>query len=183
MDSRVDDSEQIVLRPILESARTIAAATTQIDLAMREAQEPVAQLAANISRIGLTIAALAAGSGGAKTDEALATLQGEIAKAITNLQFYDRMTQHLGHVHDYLGGIASQLAGLAEESRGTAARLPPELDAAAWDGLRERLFHRLISDPQRQLLEMMLPAENAGGQMTSDASREHYAAQGTVELF
>jgi hypothetical protein len=180
---------------IVEAARSISAVATQIELAMREAQAPVDRLGDTVARIGLTLAALGAVPATATNDSgldlsvdmqldwALGQLQRDFGRTVEDLQFHDRMVQHFSHLCDYLGGIASQLAKLAEQNPGAALEFSPQLDMAAWDGLRQRLFHRLISDPQRQLLEMFLPAEFGGQQMTSEASRRHYAAQGTVELF
>jgi hypothetical protein len=103
-------------------------------------------------------------------DRAVAHLQKHVHGSITQLQFYDRLVQHLTHVQDFLAGIAGQLAGAADGEND------------AWGVLREKLRARLISEAQRELLDAVLPPPG-GAQLNSRQAREEHAAQGTVELF
>jgi hypothetical protein len=167
-----------------EAAQALAAAVAQIELAVREVQTPVEEL-------GLLIDQMSTGLGSMRTarrrnvnpdviavfpdefDRAVDKLQKQVDGSITQLQFYDRLVQHLKHIQDYLSGAAGELA-----SRSTA-------DAQAvdvWNGLRERLRTRLISEAQRQLLDAMLPPPE-GADLDSRQAREELAAQGSVELF
>ncbi len=78
-------------------------------------------------------AALAQPAGAAHFDATeLAAL---MRQAVTRLQFYDRMTQHLSHVQDYLLRSAHQMG-----------RPQPE---AGWTGVHQQLSDRLLSDTQR----------------------------------
>jgi hypothetical protein len=167
-----------------EAAQAIAAAVAQIDLAVREVQTPVQEL-------GLLIDQMSTGLGTLRTarrrsadpdvvavfpdefDRALDKLQKQVNGSITHLQFYDRLVQHLEHVQNYLSGAAGELASRSTED-------PQALDI--WDGLRDRLRTRLISEAQRQLLDVMLPPPG-GADFNSAQARDECAAQGSVELF
>jgi hypothetical protein len=167
-----------------EAAQAIAAAIAQIELAVREVQTPVAEL-------GLLIDQMSTGLGGLRSDRrrvanpdvvavfpdefdrAVDKLQKHVNGSITHLQFYDRLVQHLKHVQDFLSGTASELAS-------RSACDPQEADF--WNGLRDRLRTRLISQSQRQLLDAMLPPPD-GVNLSSEQARDECAAQGSVELF
>ncbi len=168
-----------------EAAQAIAAAVAQIELAVREVQTPVQEL-------GLLIEQMSTGLGNVRSagrrrvvnpdvvavfpdelDRAVDKLQKQVNGSITQLQFYDRLVQHLKHVQDYLSGAAGELAS------GPAA--DPQA-ADVWDGLRDRLRTRLISEAQRQLLDAMLPPPE-GADLDSQQARDELAAQGSVELF
>jgi hypothetical protein len=167
-----------------EAAQAIAAAVAQIELAVREVQTPVEAL-------GLLIDQMSTGLGSMRTarrrnvnpdviavfpdefDRAVDKLQKQVDGSITQLQFYDRLVQHLKHIQDYLSGAAGELA-----SRSTADAQAADV----WNGLRERLRTRLISEAQRQLLDAMLPPPE-GADLDSGQAREELAAQGSVELF
>jgi hypothetical protein len=152
-------------------ARALAAAVTQIDVALREARTPVEQLGSLIERMAGTLDCLRAESSqlGRQSIEAL---QSDLYGSIQQLQFYDRMVQHLSHVQDYLSAVADQLASVAVNGD----------DADAWDELRARLRTRLISDAQRELLDLvLLPA--GGVSTTREAALEERARQGSIELF
>ena len=167
-----------------EAAQAIAAAVAQIDLAVREVKTPVEEL-------GLLIDQMSTGLGTLRTarrrsvnpdvvavfpdefDRAVDKLQKQVNGSITQLQFYDRLVQHLKHVQDYLSAAAGELASRSTED-------PQALDI--WNGLRDRLRTRLISEAQRQLLEVMLPPPE-GADFDTGQARDELAAQGSVELF
>jgi prefoldin subunit 5 len=167
-----------------EAAQAIAAAVAQIDLAVREVKTPVEEL-------GLLIDQMSTGLGTLRTarrrsvnpdvvavfpdefDRAVDKLQKQVNGSITQLQFYDRLVQHLKHVQDYLSAAAGELASRSTED-------PQALDI--WNGLRDRLRTRLISEAQRQLLDVMLPPPE-GADFNSAQARDELAAQGSVELF
>ena len=153
-----------------EAAQAIAAAVAQIELAVREVQTPVEQL-------GLLIDQMSSGLGALRTDShrnlIVEKLQKQVNGSITQLQFYDRLVQHLKHIQDYLSGAAGELA-----SRSTEDSQAPDV----WNGLRDRLRTRLISEAQRQLLDVMLPPPE-GAEFNSQQARNECAAQGSVELF
>ncbi len=165
----------------IDAAQAIAAAVAQIELAVREVQPAVEQLGALIEH-------MAGGLGELRTarprdadpeaisvfrdefDRAVSGLQKHVHGTITQLQFYDRLVQHLTHVQAFLAGVAGQLASA------------PVGEDDAWGALRDKLRVRLISQAQRELLDAVLPPPE-GAQFNSRQAREEHAAQGTVELF
>ena len=73
-------------------------------------------------------------------DRAVDKLQKQVNGSITQLQFYDRLVQHLKHIQDYLSGAAGELASRSTEDaagRGSLERVartpahPPDLRSAA----------------------------------------------------
>jgi CHAD domain-containing protein len=154
-----------------DGARALAAAVTQIEVALREARTPVENLGSLIERMANTFATLRAARADAER-RPIEQLQTDLYDSIQQLQFYDRMVQHLTHVQDYLSAVANQFASVASSDNS------PE----AWDRLREKLRTRLISDAQRQLLDLVLPPP-AGTAATREAALLDRANQGSIELF
>ena len=170
------------------AARAIAAATAQIDLALREANEPVDCLGRTLERISARMQDLRQNflkhadhcgdaQGMLEMDLAVEALSAEMAVAIQNMQFFDRMFQHLTHVHDYLTGGADNLARVASAPDAT------DVDDAAkrWETLRERLFTRLLSDAQRQVLDIVMPPQF--WQQRRAPQKPAHAGAGDIELF
>jgi len=167
-----------------EAAQAVAASVAQIELAVREVQPSVEALALLIDQLSSGLGALRATrrrTGNPDVvavfpdefDRAVDKLQKQVNGSITQLQFYDRLVQHLKHVQDYLSGTAGELA---------SDSLCATADADVWDSMRERLRTRLISNSQRQLLDAMLPPPE-GSALDSEQARAELAAQGSVELF
>lgn len=166
-----------------DGARALAAAVTQIELALLEARTPVEELGLLTERMAnalgrlRTAHALDRGAGRQSEDagdeeSSITQLQSDLYDSIQQLQFYDRMVQHLSHVQDYLSSVANQLASVAESGA----------TADIWDGMRARLRTRLISEAQRELLDLVLPP-SAGTPSTQQTALTERASQGSIELF
>lgn len=171
-----------------ESARAIAAATSQVDLALKEAEWPVDQLGTNITRMSTELEDLRATlrlqerSPGDPTvardlGKSIELLHAELGSAIQQVQFYDRMFQHLSHVRDYMAAVGARLAAQAEDDE-TGDRSAQETHPA-WEEMRRRLHAKLVSEPQRELLDTMLPPAAS----TRTNERRERAALGSIELF
>jgi hypothetical protein len=175
-------------------ASAIAAAATQIELALHEAHEPVEDLGLLIGQISSTLGELReargrvpvdsgeAAPGVTEVDAAIGRLETALHGSIERLQFYDSMVQHLSHVRDYLAGVATQLtvpAHAEEPEPAPAAR--GTRDAASWDRLRGQLRIRLLSDSQRELLDLVMPATR-GARPPGEPAKTAAAADNT-ELF
>jgi hypothetical protein len=80
-----------------ELARLLGLVASQIEVALREAEAPVAELAAFVARLGATAVA---------------------PTAATALQFHDRLTQRLTHVRDTLAALARFLGERAQRGPG-----------------------------------------------------------------
>jgi hypothetical protein len=133
----------------IEAARALGAACEQIELALQESQPSVDALAEALRRL----ASMLTTSDGAERQEALIAMRAEMMRAITCLQYHDRMTQHLTHVRDYLSESAGQLA-VQEAPSGEQ-----------WNGLHRRL------------------TSEAGRMYPSRAALAGHAAPGEVDLF
>jgi hypothetical protein len=146
-------------------AASMSTAAAQLELAMRESQAPVGELAASLERMGDALAHLRAGLGTTADDHLKSScrdLQHELFGCMQSLQFYDRMVQHLAHLRD------SMAAG-------------PHGAGADW---REKLRARLLSDAQREAFDLLLPQPAAAGAAVARGQEPHKAGrEGSVELF
>lgn len=124
-----------------EAARVLMAASDQIDLALQQSQPSVDALGEALRKLATMLTAAAKGS----RSEAVTAMRTEMLRAITCLQYHDRMTQHLSHVRDYLSGSAEQMAALDERAEEN------------WNGLHSRLRDRLLSETQRMHLGKIFP--------------------------
>lgn len=166
----------------VEAAQALAAAAMQIELALREGQAPVDRLGFLVDGMSEAIRELRATEAAALAVSALEPagcdetlppverLQKDLFLFITQLQFYDRLVQHLTHLQDFLAGVANEL--------GT----PTASNRDVWDELRVKLRKRLISAAQRELLDVTLTPPT-GVSMTSAEARAEYASAGSAELF
>ncbi len=141
---------------------SLAAVVSQLDLALRESRGPVLELGEAIANIS---AGLNAGVDGPR-------LQREVSHCLEALQFYDRLTQHVSHLLDFVSGVTLTMDAVM---RG-------EESDAAWAVSRARLRQRLISDQQRELLDLLLPP-GPGPTPEPRDWREPHADQGSIELF
>jgi hypothetical protein len=146
-----------------EAARALRAAGEQIALALQESQPQVEALGEALQKLAAALA---------RKDELTAAevvaMNATMMQAVSRLQFYDRMTQHLSHVQDYLARSARQMGG-------------PE-PAGGWTGVHQQLSERLLSDTQRfhlgkNLREGLLKAAGAPG------NGKRRASPGDVDLF
>ncbi len=167
----------------IEAAQAIAASIAQIELAVREVQPVVEQLGALIDNLATGLVELRKARPRRldpdsiavfpdELDRTVAKLEGQVHGSITQLQFYDRLVQHMTHVQNFLSGVAGHLGEGADDAA----------DDEVWEALRSRLRVRLISEAQRELLDAVLPPPE-GAQFNSQQARDEHAAQGTVELF
>ena len=147
-----------------EAARALVAAAGQIDLALRESRPQVEALGGALHELA---AALSQPDGAAGVD--VAHLGAVMRRAVTRLQFYDRMAQHLSHLQDYLARSAGQIA--SQEPEG------------GWTGVHQQLTDRLLSDTQRFHLGRNVQEDQQAA--AEPASGEHggRARPGDIDLF
>ncbi len=148
-----------------EAIRVLRAASAQIELALHQSQAPIDALGESLRRM----AALLADPAQLARPESLAVVRADLLRAITHLQFHDRMTQHLQHVRDYLSGSANHMA-------------EQDADEEAWRGLHNRLHDRLLSETQR----MHLGKDFLRGIVARDPQRREgpaASAPGDIDLF
>ena len=165
----------------LDAAHALLATIAQIGVALRESQDPVTELACLFSHQTQTLTALRSvplTQSGADTVAAATMLglfeqlQTDVFKGVQQLQFYDRMVQHLSHLQAYLIAVANELGSIksGEEAR------------EAWDDLNSTLRRRLISDEQRGLFDLYLSPDVSTKVAASTADPER-SAPGSLEMF
>jgi hypothetical protein len=147
-----------------ELARVLGAASEQIGLALHDSQSAVERLGTSLERLAELLAQDLSGPDAARQVEAV---RAEMARAITGLQFYDRMTQHLEHVRDYLAGTVEQL----ESASGT------------FEMLNRRLADRLLSDTHRIHLGRNFAEDFLAHRRKPGSTERTTGAQGDIDLF
>jgi hypothetical protein len=153
---------------IREAARVMNAAGTQVDLALRDSQAAVDKLGASLEKLARLLAEDLADP---RMTSRLAQLRGEMVQAVTGLQFYDRMTQHLTHVRDYLARGAQQLGSVEGE---------PD---ARWSGVHGALADRLLSETHRMYLGQNFPADYMSTRGALSREERGASSPGDIDLF
>jgi hypothetical protein len=151
-----------------EAARVLRAASEQIALALKDAQPSIDSLSASLARLAEL---LAADSSQPPNPQQLSALRGEMALAVTGVQFYDRMSQHLTHVQDYLNQSAREI--------GVEAGIPTE----PWASLHQKLADRLLSETHRMYLGRNFPAEFLANRGNLSREDRGAASPGDIDLF
>lgn len=147
-----------------EAARALSAAGEQIALALRESQPQVEALGEALQQLAAALA---------RRDELTAAeavaLNRAMMQAVNRLQFYDRMTQHLTHVQDYLARSARHIGG-------------PE-PTGGWTGVHQQLSERLLSDTQRFHLGKSFREGLAAAAAAPTRTPRGSASAGDIDLF
>ncbi len=148
-----------------ELASVLGAASEQIGLALLDSHSAVERLGDSLERLALLLGQedLTA----PESAQQLAVLREEMARAVVGLQFYDRMTQHLSHVRDYLNGTVEQL----DSASGT------------FETLNRRLADRLLSDTHRIFLGRNFSRDFLAPRHPTGESARSSGAQGDIDLF
>jgi hypothetical protein len=147
-----------------ELARVLDAASEQIGLALLDSHSAVDRLGGSLERLAEL---LSKDLSSPQAASEIAGLRAEMVRAISALQFYDRMTQHLTHVRDYLAGTVDQLAS----GDGT------------FEALNRRLADRLLSDTHRVYLGRNFAVDYSNSRKSGPASERCITPQGDVDLF
>jgi hypothetical protein len=175
---RDDDSLKSTARCKSNAAQALFAATAQIGLALRESQEPVAELGTVIAHIAEALAALR--STPVENASERATIQGlvdkleaDVFQGIQRLQFYDRMVQHLSHLQNYLISVANELGAKQAGHRS---------HDDTWEVLHAKLRARLISDEQRRLFDRFLHPDTAM-KLSARVAPPELSTPGSMEFF
>lgn len=148
-----------------ELARVLGAASEQIGLALLDSHSAVDSLGDSLTRLADLLT-----QDLSKPDVAaqLAEVRAEMARAVTGLQFYDRMTQHLSHVREYLNGAVEQL----NSASGT------------FESLNRNLADRLLTDTHRIHLGRNFSVDFLATRRQASAGSEGaLSSKGDIDLF
>jgi hypothetical protein len=163
-----------------QQAASLTAAAAQLELALRESAGPVDALGQAFERMSVSLAQLRSSLAATAEGKLHATCREvlrDVSVCVENLQFYDRLVQHLSHLRDYLSGLSGSPDAQANGGR----------DPAAWQELRAALRQRLISEAQRELLDLILPPPHAHGTESPSGRPLNRAplhvGEGSIELF
>lgn len=162
------EQEEEALSARRQQERALRAASDQIGLAMQDSRGSVEALGESLARVAQLLAADLRAPGAA---EQLQALRREMARAVTGLQFYDRMTQHLTHVQNFLAASAEQVG------RGDAA------GRESWQALERKLADRLLSDTHRIHLGQHLQAEFLAAHQQQSRAERGASSPGDIDLF
>ena len=147
------------LAPLLELA------STQLEVAVQNAESQAATLADAVGEIATLAAALRSSAQDTALAQAALRLAEHAQSALVAMQFHDQLAQRILHVRDALGLTQRTLA---EES-------PPD-----WERLFAAIRARYTMEDERRLFDLV--AGNAlGAGAHHDAN--HEALRGSVELF
>jgi hypothetical protein len=147
---------------------SMEAAAVLLSLAMRDTENPVADLCAALQRIGSSLAELRAYAAASGRAELRKDIETDVAVCIESLQFHDRLIQQLAAVRGLLASVVEdsqpQLAGFS---------------AHRWEEMLSTLRDRLSTDSHHRLFNLLLRTGivDGGGQPNLQA------AEGSVELF
>jgi hypothetical protein len=148
---------------------SMEAAAVLLSLAMRDTENPVADLCAALQRIGGSLAELRAHAAASGRGELRKDIETDVAVCIESLQFHDRLIQQLAAVRGLLASVVEdsppqQLAGFS---------------AHRWEEMLSALRDRLSTDSHHRLFNLLLRTGivDGGGQPNLQA------AEGSVELF
>jgi hypothetical protein len=151
-----------------EAARVLQAASEQIALALRDSQPSIEALGQSLGKLAEL---LACDLRDEVVQQRLMMLRAELARAVTGLQFHDRMTQHLTHVRDYLASSAEQIGA------------EPGIPGEPWASLHQKLADRLLSDTHRMYLGRNFPADFLANRGNLSREDRGAASPGDIDLF
>jgi hypothetical protein len=151
-----------------EAARVLQAAGEQIGLALKDAQPSIDALAVSLGELAALLSGDLTGPG---APQRISALRAEMARAVTGLQFHDRLTQHLKHVRDYLASSATQI--------GAREGIPEE----PWASLHKALSDRLLSDTHRMYLGRNFPASFLDSRGAASREERGASSPGDIDLF
>ena len=150
----VDSGDRLAL---VETARLIELARLQLDDSLGESDASVAAMLGALGRLlaGLETLSgspepgtLSSAEGGAPVVE---NLRDEAATVIQAMQFYDRLSQRLGHLRDGLAALAA-LAATPDALAGDSA----------WSALHQQIRALYANEPDRRLFDAVMGSAGSG---------------------
>lgn len=178
------DAQQGSYAHALEKCAELA--VWQLALAMRESDGAMERLGGAIERSSSALSELQVlqsriaaipGSEEVALDLAacVSRLTAQHASSVENLQFYDRMVQHLGHLKDYLAHVAGVMTVPGGGS----------VEAASLEQLNARFRRRLLTDAQRSVFDHVFrPGSHEDlAELPARAAHAKNPSDGAIEFF
>jgi hypothetical protein len=135
---------------VTESTRTLAALADQLPQELRDAK-------------------------GAELDQQLAAIRSQMANAVVAFQFYDKLSQRLGHVRYSLSTLAMFVCDKAQMGQ-----------REQWERLFGTLRRLYRTEQEREIFQLMVngaTAEEARAQVAQNTGPRDANAAGEIELF
>ena len=166
-----------------ELVAILGLAASQIEVAVREGEAPVATLGASVGALDAAAAVLDGclgqlpeGPGTADVRHLLEAqrdaLRHRARDATVALQFHDRLVQRLTHVRDSLAALG---AFVGSHARGGSA--------ADWDGLRLRIRSQYSMEQERLMFDLLVAGATPTQVLNALADLRTGGAAGHVDLF
>lgn len=162
-----------------EIVSLLGLAASQIEVALREEEAPIAtlgrsvtQLAAAAEALDAALATLPDGDARRAVEDKRDALLADARDATVALQFHDRLVQRLTHVRD-------SLAWLGEFVDRHGHRGP----AAGWDGLRDRIRSQYSMQQERLMFDLLVRGATPDEVLHALADLRRGGAAGHVDLF
>jgi hypothetical protein len=166
-----------------ELVTMLGLAASQIEVSVRDSEQPVATLGRAVAAIGAaadvldgSLAQLPDGNGCAGVRRLLEAqrdaLRRRADEAAVALQFHDRLVQRLTHVRDSLAALGEFVDARAHHGPG-----------ADWDGLRRRIREQFSMEQERVMFDLLVNGATPEQALRALADHRVGGAAGHVDLF
>lgn len=162
-----------------EIVSLLGLAASQIEVALREEEAPIATLGRSVTRLADAAQALDAalavvpeGDARRALDEQRHALLQEARDATVALQFHDRLVQRLTHVRDSLAWLGEFVDSCGHHG-----------PAPGWDGLRDRIRSQYSMQQERLMFDLLVRGATPDEVLHALADLRRGGGAGHVDLF
>lgn len=168
--------------PVDGTTLVLGLALAQVQLGLQDSEKPVATLSETITvlhrQLGQMSSGLAAALQTGDTSnldpvlQACTEAQGHIQQAVVAMQFYDKLSQRLGHICDSLEGVAEWL----RQSQGADRH-------SHWQELLERIRASYTMEDEKALFDRLVGGGKVEEALDEAGNSPQGGKNGDVELF
>lgn len=166
-----------------ELVSMLGLAASQIEVSLRDAEQPIATLCRAITALGAAAEVLDGGLGQLPDGEGAAdvrrlleaqrdALKHRAEEASVALQFHDRLVQRLTHVRDSLAALGDFVDAKAHHG-----------PAPDWDGLRRRIRDQYSMEQERVMFDLLVSGATPDQVLRALADLRVGGAASHVDLF
>lgn len=164
-----------------EIVSLLGLAASQIEVALREEEAPIATLGRSVTQLANAAEALDSALSALPPDahearrrlaEQRDALRADAREATVALQFHDRLVQRLTHVRDSLAWLGEFVDSCGHHG-----------PAAGWDGLRDRIRSQYSMQQERLMFDLLVRGATPDEVLHALADLRRGGAAGHVDLF